>query len=79
MVVVDSSVVVVGSSVTYLVAATYYNPTIPQLLDLFTDKDFMIVAVSPAWIGKKYGELFEYLQLPQLTTHVGYWRRQKSV
>ena len=21
----------------------YYNPTIPQLLDLFTDKDFMVV------------------------------------
>jgi len=69
---------IVGSSVTYLVAATYYNPTIPQLLDLFTDKDFMVVAVSTQWIGKKYGELFEYLIKQKDLLSVALYRQTSS-
>lgn len=69
---------IVGSSVTYLVAATYYNQTIPQLLDLFTDKDFLVVAVSIQWVGKEYGYIFEHLLKTKDLLSVGIYRQTTS-
>jgi hypothetical protein len=67
----------VGSAITYLVAGTYYNPTIPHLLELFAEKDFLIINVSPPWIGREYGLLFEHLLKEKDLLTVGIFRKTK--
>jgi hypothetical protein len=68
----------ISSTITYLVAGTYYNPTIPQLLELFTLKDFMMVSVTTAWIGKEYGMIFKHLLEEKDVLPVAIYRRTTS-
>jgi hypothetical protein len=68
----------ISSTITYLVAGTYYNPTIPQLLELFTSKDFMMVSVTTYWIGKDYGQIFKHLLEEKDILSVAIYRRTTS-
>merc|ERR1712118_398819 len=68
----------ISSTVTYLVAGTYYNPTIPNLLELFTSKDFMMVSVTTYWIGKDYGQIFKHLLEEKDILPVAIYRRTTS-
>jgi hypothetical protein len=68
----------ISSTITYLVAGTYYNPTIPTLLELFTTKDFMMVTVTTMWIGKDYGMIFKHLLEEKDILPVAIYRRTTS-
>jgi hypothetical protein len=68
----------ISSTITFLVAGTYYNPTIPQLLDLFTLKDFMMVSVTNLWIGKTYGHIFRHLLEEKDMLAVAIYRKTTS-
>lgn len=68
----------ISSTVTYLVAGTYYNQSIPTILDLFTTKDFMMVSVSTLWIGKDYGTIFKHLLEQKDILSVAIYRRTTS-
>jgi hypothetical protein len=68
----------ISSTITYLIAGTYYNPTIPVLLDLFTQKDFYMVSVTTMWIGKDYGSIFKHLLEEKDILPVAIYRRTTS-
>eukprot|EP00931_Biecheleriopsis_adriatica_P005603 TRINITY_DN107095_c0_g1_i1.p1 TRINITY_DN107095_c0_g1~~TRINITY_DN107095_c0_g1_i1.p1 ORF type:complete len:1029 (+),score=209.40 TRINITY_DN107095_c0_g1_i1:25-3111(+) len=63
-----------GTTFTSLAANTFYNPTLIDLVSCMITTQITMVRLPPAWEGKSYFELFDYLLWKQKLLAVGIYR-----
>ncbi|KAF4667502.1 Calcium-activated potassium channel subunit alpha-1 [Perkinsus olseni] len=64
----------VGSVVTSLVANTFYNPSLAQLVQQMISSRILMVILPTAWAGRSYLDLFQHLILDRNLLAIGLFR-----